>query len=261
MKRTVLNQAQLQLLEQALAAHGSVVTFADLAALLPGKSAAGRRTFVKTLVDAGWLVRIKRGVFQIADMSSLGTLSISRLAVAQIIVPDSYVSFEVALQHWGLHDQLPATVTSIAVQQRGPVVIEGIRYRYVKTVKDYYFGWQTMELSQRQVRVAYPEKSLVDLLQFHRSRSSLSLVIEKLTENHRQIDFDRLQAFLLQANLTTLRLGGYLLDQAGMDTTGLRQRSEASTSVSHATPGSDDYAARWRLYVDPVMTGEAAPLR
>lgn len=144
MKRTVLNQAQLQLLEQALAAHGSVVTFADLAALLPGKSAAGRRTFVKTLVDAGWLVRIKRGVFQIADMSSLGTLSISRLAVAQIIVPDSYVSFEVALQHWGLHDQLPATVTSIAVQQRGPVVIEGIRYRYVKTVKDYYFGWQTM---------------------------------------------------------------------------------------------------------------------
>lgn len=261
MKRTVLNQTQLQLLEQALAAHGSVVTFADLAALLPGKSDAGKRTFIKSLVDAGWLVRIKRGVFQIADMSSLGSLSISRLAVAQIIAPDSYVSFEAALQHWGLHDQLPATVTSVALQQRGPVVIEGIRYRYVKTVEDYYFGWQTVELSQRQVRVAYPEKALVDLLQFHRSRLSLSLVVEKLAENSRQIDFDRLGAFLLRANLTTLRIGGYLLDRAGMDTTRLHQRSEASTSASRATPGSDAFAARWRLYVDPVMTSEAAPWR
>lgn len=244
-----------------MAAHGGVVTFADLATLLPDKSDAGKRTFIKSLVDAGWLVRIKRGVFQIADMSSLGSLSISRLAVAQIIAPDSYVSFEAALQHWGLHDQLPATVTSVALQQRRPVVIEGIRYRYVKTVETYWYGWQIVELSQRQVRVAYPEKALVDLVQFHRSLLSLSLVAEKLTDYSRQIDLNRLEAFLLRANLTTLRIGGYLLDQAGTDTARLHQRSEASTSVSRAAAGSDTFVARWRLYVDPLMTSEPAALQ
>lgn len=48
MKRTVLNQTQLQLLEEALVTYGSVVTFADLAALLPGKSDAGKRTLICT---------------------------------------------------------------------------------------------------------------------------------------------------------------------------------------------------------------------
>jgi predicted transcriptional regulator of viral defense system len=253
MKRTLLTETQLEVLEQALLAHGNILTFADLAAFLPGKSDAARRTFITRLVDAGWLVRIKRGVFQIAEMSSLGTLSISRFAVAQIIVPDSYVSFEAALQYWGLYDQLPAAVVSVALQQHKPMVVEGIRYRYVKTTEAYYYGWQTVEISHRQVRVAYPEKAMIDMLQFHRTPLSLNLVVEKLVDHRREIDFDRLEAFLLRANLTTLRIGGYMLDAIGVDTSTLQERSVASTSASRATARSDRYDARWRLYVDPLM--------
>lgn len=260
MKRTVLTQPQLHVLEQALVIYGNVVTSADLASLLSDKSDAYKRTFIKSLADAGWLVRIQRGVYQIAEMSSLGTLSISRFAVAQILVPESYVSFESALQYWGLHDQLPATVTSVALRQHGPATVEGIRYRYVKTVDAYFYGWQSLEISQRQVRMAYPEKALIDMVQFHRTNLSLSLVAEKLADNRRQIDTDQLTTFLLLANLTTLRIWGYLLDVAGVDTTRLRERSLASTSVSRATLHSDSFVAKWRLYVDPAITPKTRPL-
>jgi predicted transcriptional regulator of viral defense system len=258
MKRTVLNQTQLEILEQALVVYGSVVTFVDLAALLPDKSDAYKRTLIKSLVDAGWLVRIQRGLYQIAELSSLGSLSISRFAVAQILVPESYVSFEAALQYWGLYDQLPAAVTSVALQQHGPVKVEGMRYRFVKTVSTYFYGWQTVELSQRQVRIAHAEKALIDMVQFHRTSLSLSLVVEKLAENRRQLDLDRLKTLLLRSNLTTVRIWGYLLDAAGVDTTSLQERSANSTSASRATSRSNTFIARWRLYIDPVMTELAA---
>ncbi len=253
MKRTILTQTQLHVLEQALLTHGNVVAFADLATLLPDKSDAYRRTFVKNLADAGWLVRHKRGVYQIAELSSLGASTLSRFAVAQILAPESYVSFESALQHWGLYDQLLAVVTSVCLQQHSAATVEGVRYRFVKTTAAYYYGWQMVEISHRQVRMAQPEKALIDMIQFHRTQLSLSLVVEKLAEYRRQLDFDRLEAFLLRANLTTLRIWGHLLDAAGVDTARLHGRSAASTSVSRATPHAHRYDARWRLYVDPLI--------
>lgn len=257
MKRTILTQAQLRLLEQALLAHGNVVTAADLAALLPDKSDAYRHTFIKSLADAGWLVRIKRGLYQIAELSSLGTSTLSRFAIAQLLAPDSYVSFESALQHWGLYDQLLASVTSVSLRQCSPAVVEGTRYRFVKTTSAYYYGWQMVEINHCQVRMAHAEKALVDMVQFHRTQLSLSLAVEKLTAERRQLDLDRLQAFLLRANLTTLRIWGWLLDAAGVDTASLRERTGASTTVSRATPQAASYDARWRLYVDPAMTARA----
>ena len=62
MKRTILNQTQLNLLEQILAAIGPVVTFEQIADLLPGMTVAAKRQFVYRLVQAGWLVRIKKGM-------------------------------------------------------------------------------------------------------------------------------------------------------------------------------------------------------
>jgi predicted transcriptional regulator of viral defense system len=178
-----------------------------------------------------------------------------------LLAPDSYVSFESALQHWGLYDQLLASVTSVSLRQCSPAVGEGTRYRFVKTTSVYYYGWQMVEINHRQVRMAYAEKALVDMVQFHRTQLSLSLAAEKLTAERHQLDLDRLQAFLLRANLTTLRIWGWLLDAAGVNTASLRERTGASTTVSRATPQAASYDARWRLYIDPAMMRAEGPSR
>jgi predicted transcriptional regulator of viral defense system len=261
MKRTVLTQTQLNILEEALLRFGLVVTIDDLAELMSDKRPGYRRKIVKSLVDSGWLVRIKRGVYQIADMSSLGTLSLSRLAVAQILLPDSYVSFEAALQHWGMYDQLLAGIGSVSRQPYyGPDQVDGVRYVFVKTTDVYFYGWQTVEIDQQHVQVATAEKALIDMVQFHRSTLSLSIVREKLETYSHQIDFDQLVHFLLRANLTTQRIFGHLFDQIGWDTTSLHSQLPSSSSVSRMTPSSGIFDARWRLYYD-AQNGELSAER
>lgn len=255
MKRTILTQTQLDMLEKALLRFGPIVTSDELAEIISDKSTSHRRKIVKNLVDTGWLVRIKRGVYQIAEMSSLGTLSLSRLAVAQILLPNSYVSFESALHYWGMVDQLLGTVGSVTRQAYyGPDQVEGTRYIFVKTTDIYFYGWQTVEIGQRQVQIATAEKALIDMVQFHRSPLSLSIVQEKLDIYAHRLDFDRLTHFLLRANLTTLRIWGHLLDQTSYDTSQLLSQSPDSSSVSKMTSNSTVYDAKWQLYHDPVVT-------
>ncbi len=74
MKSAVLNTTQLAFLEELMLRFGKVVTYAQIAPLVPAADAVAKRQFVSRLTNSGWLVRIKKGVYQVADISSLGTL-------------------------------------------------------------------------------------------------------------------------------------------------------------------------------------------
>jgi len=65
------------------------------------------------------------------------------------------------------------------------------------------------------------EKALIDLIQFHRSRYSTDLVLEKLLAFQNDIEHQRLVEFALKANLTTRRIAGFLMDFTGMDSSEL----------------------------------------
>jgi predicted transcriptional regulator of viral defense system len=58
-------------LEEALAEHGNIVTYEQLAPFVPAADPAGKRQFISRLAQLGWLVRIKNGVYQIAELSTL----------------------------------------------------------------------------------------------------------------------------------------------------------------------------------------------
>lgn len=69
MKSTVLNTTQLTLLEELMLRFGQVVTYEQVAPLIPASDPVAKRQFVSKLVNAGWLVRIKKGVYQVADLT------------------------------------------------------------------------------------------------------------------------------------------------------------------------------------------------
>lgn len=257
MKRTILNQTQLNLLEQVLAAIGPVVTFEQIADLLPGMTVAGKRQFVYRLVQAGWLVRIKKGLYQVADLSSLGTLTLSRYAVAQLLVPESYVSFEAALQYHGLYDQLQRATQSAALKQHATVELEGYAYIYVRTKQDAFYGWEEQAIDGQVVKIATSEKALIDLIQLHRTAYSTDVVREKLAEYQATLDWPRLYTYLARANLTTQRIFGWLLDSLHVDSTPLQALVQHSPMVSKLTARSTTYDPKWRLYYEPSLLQNA----
>ena len=80
MKSAVLNTTQLTFLEEVMIHFGRVVTYEEIAPFVPFSDAVAKRQFVSRLASAGWLVRIKKGVYQVADISSLGTLTLKQVS-------------------------------------------------------------------------------------------------------------------------------------------------------------------------------------
>jgi predicted transcriptional regulator of viral defense system len=250
MKRISLTNTDIEILEQAIINFGSVVTFQQLTSLFD-EPVEYARIRISKLVNQGWLTRIKKGVYVISEFSSRGSLAISHLAVVNHLEEDSYISFENALQFHGLFDQYLASIRAITIIQKASRTINGISYHFIKTKSDFFYGWEIHEIYHQNVKIASVEKALIDLIQFHRTRYSADLVLEKLVEYKGEVDFEKLNSFLLKANLTTQRIFGFLLDLAGINSLPLLNSIQDSPSVSYLSNSENNtYNHKWKLYYD-----------
>jgi len=254
MKRISLTDIDTEILEQAIINFGSVVTFQQLTSLFeePVKYA---RIRISKLVNQGWLTRIKKGVYVISEFSSRGSLSISHSAIINALVDEAYISFENALQYHSMFDQYISSVSAVTLTQKTSRKIDGISYQFIKTKPEYFYGWEIHEIDHQHVKIATAEKALIDLIQFHRTRYSVDLVLEKITEFKETINFDRLNSFILQANLTSQRIFGFLLDLAGINSLPLLNSIQDSQSVSYLSKSENNiYNHKWKLYYDEFFT-------
>ena len=234
MKRIFLTKDELEAIETALIEHGAVVTFDQLSSLFHENRQYLRKRINK-LYKQGWLKRVKKGVYVISDLSTRGTLAISHKAIVNILVEEAYISFETALQHHGLYDQLLTSINVVSLNQYKSTTIDRITYNFIKTQQRYFYGWNTHDIEGQMVKIASIEKALIDLIQFHRNRYSTDLVLEKLRTLNHEILHNRLVEYTLRANLTTQRIMGFLLDCSNLDSSHLHEAVKNRQSVSSIT--------------------------
>lgn len=253
MKSASLTLNDSRLLEDAIIAYGDVASFDQLVALSDMEREYARKR-ISQLAAQGWLVRIKKGLYALSDISSRGFLRLSQYVVAQLLVEDSYVSFEAALQYHGMYDQLLQTIRSVARQQYKTTDVGGSTYRFTKTNETYFYGWETVIIDGHQVKMARAEKALLDLLMFDRTVYVTDLVLEILREQHESLDKGCLQEYLSRSSITVQRICGFLLDLAGVDSTVVAALVSESKGSSRITKQSTIYNHKWRLYYDEHFT-------
>ncbi len=250
MKRISLTPVELEVLETAMIEFGAVVSFDQLRSLLD-EDVQYSRIRISKLVKQGWLKRIKKGVFVISDLSTRGKLSISPNAIVNVLVEEAYISFEMALQYYGLYDQLLTNINSVALKQYKATVIDGYTYTFTKTQQRFFYGWDVQRIDGQLVKIASLEKALIDLIQLHRGRYSTDLVLEKLDTFRDDIDQEKLIDFVLKANLTTQRILGFLLDCVGMKSDRIYSAVENRRSVSSISNSENNmYNHKWKIYYD-----------
>lgn len=250
MKRISLTGDELETLETALIEYGAVVTFDQLSSFF-NEDRQYSRIRINKLVKQGWLKRIKKGVFVMSDFSSRGRLSISHSAIVNVMVQEAYISFENALQQNGIYDQLLTNINSVSLKQFKSTTVDKITYNFVKTQQRYFYGWETNDIDGQSVKMASIEKALIDLIQFHRSRYSTDLVLEKLSEFRDDISHQRLVEYALKANLTTRRILGFLMDCTDLNSSKLHTSVVNQQSVSSINNSQDNiYNHKWKLYYD-----------
>ena len=255
MNYTILSIKQSELLERLVVKHGQIVTFQDIFAEAKDDwDYQQAKNLITKLVKNGWLMRIKKGLYAISDLSNRGFLSLSFYAVAGLLVKDSYVSFEAALQYHGMFDQLTGKTISISLKKFKTARLNNMEYNFIQTKKNLFFGWQEVIIDGKTVRIATAEKALLDIINFRKSKYALDLVIEKIKEHHYDLDFMRLAEYSEKYSEATIKTVGLIFDLLNIDSSSIYRLAENSIKTKHSThrmlAGDKKFNAKWRLYYD-----------
>jgi predicted transcriptional regulator of viral defense system len=257
-KNTILTQKDLELLESIVLRYGNIVTFEQIQ---NGAGANTSREVVRARVarisKAGWLLRLKKGLYLVVtDISSLGFTDVSEFVISQSLNQDSYISFESALQYHEMFDQMLTRIDAVTIKKTRTYQVLQKTYTFSSIKKEHYFGFTQEIINKQNVNMAEKEKAILDLIYFRSSGYMISLVLEKLNEYQDEIDFEKLKEYSVLFSLGMIRKTGFLLDQIGMDTTNLYlQKQVKKNSFTRLTQNSSIFNAKWRLYYDPDLIG------
>ncbi len=149
-----------------------VLRTADVMALLDiNKSNASK--LLSRLADSGHVVRIKRGLWVIAE--ELDPLVLPRYLTSPF---PSYVSLQSALYYHGMISQIPRVTycASLARTRRYSTPLGTFSVHHVAA--SFFSGFE--EIGQHGVVMAVPEKALLDFLYFAPAKSRLFVALPEL---------------------------------------------------------------------------------
>jgi len=250
-KITILSLKEADLLEKLIVKHGAMITFNNIFTITkPNLTRQETKNLAAKLVKNGWLMRIKRGLYSISELSSRGFMSVSPYVISNKIISDSYISFAWALQHYGFFDQMAKNIVSVSLKAHKSLLLENIEYKYVKTKPALFFGWNEVQIENYTVRIATPEKALIDMINFHKSISSIDLVIEKLAAYKNDLNIKQMTEYLKKFPITTIKIFGFIFDLLKIDSTSLHSMIKNKTSTHRMLKTSTRFNSKWRLYYD-----------
>jgi predicted transcriptional regulator of viral defense system len=253
-QNTLLSLGDSQLLEQVVLTCGQVATTEELekifAQVYARKDVRARR--ISFLAKAGWLVRIKKGLYLVVtDLSSLAAGNVSNFVISNALNRNSYISFANALNWHGMFDQLTKSVDAVTSARARNYRFQNTEFRFFRVKEELFFGFSKERANGKIVNIAEKEKIILDYLFLRRKAATVSLVFEKLKEHKGAFDFSRMIDYAKAYNLTTQRNLGFLLDAIGVSTDALYEiarKKNAGFSKMHRN--AKTFNAKWRLYYD-----------
>lgn len=240
----------LKVLEQIIIKEGRIVTHSTISKYLKEYSDINKK--ISSLISKGLLVNLRRGVYYISKLGSLGYTSVSSYLIANAIGKKSFVSFEAALKYHSLFNQGLKKYRSISQNQYLEKELENITYEYIKVKKDRYFGFQSEKVDGGNARIAEKERALIDLIEYQRTIGSVSLVLEKLSNYTQEIDFTKLCNYLKCFSQVTIKTFGLFLDNMQIKSSELEKMINKK-STSRLFDSSIEFNNKWRLYYDSVI--------
>jgi len=151
-----------------------------------------------------------------------------------------------------MFDQLIGKTVSVSLKRFKTILLNNVEYKFIKTKKELFFGWQKTIIDNKAVDMATAEKALIDMINFHRSEYVIDLVIEKIKEHKRNLDFARFAEYLKNFSETTIKTFGFIFDLLGINSDAVRNLVKKSIKSKRSThrmlSGDKKFSAKWRLY-------------
>lgn len=259
-------------LAAALASAGLLVfRTEDAVRLAPaGVSRAQVTQLLKALTDAGWLIRLRRGLY--AGTGQLpGGVDVPPFVLATALVSPSAIALWSALAHHDLTDQVPVVVTAITPRKVVTPTMRGSGSSGKRHVwRAAGIECQFVTLSEQRYRIGLErqwigehftfsitdrERTVLDTFAMPGRFGGVSEGLSVLERSLATLDVEKLVDYALQyGSQTLIKRLGWALEQAGVEMSSLMPLME-SASASYAVldpgrPRRGRHDHRWRLVLN-----------
>lgn len=225
-KNVTIPTAGLELVRK-LAAEGDRIFSTDRArefASSVGLSEGYLRQALHHLARAGWLVRIRKGLYVISSTVP-GTSPVHEFEIAMALVKPAAISHRSAMHYHGLTDQSPRkvfvlTTTEASVPRKPRGNDEGYRvgdtlFQFTQTKPERYFGTEKIWVGEARVTITDPERALIDGLLMPQHCGDFAEVLHAFVERGEQLDVERIIRYALQLDTATAKRLGWVLEERG----------------------------------------------
>jgi predicted transcriptional regulator of viral defense system len=184
------------------------------------------------LVDSGWLIRLRRGLY--ARSGTLpGDIHIHSFVIATHLVSPSAVSHWSALNYHGLTEQVPMIVTAFTPKKvvtpsmrkgcdnktsgRHAWEIAGVRYEYVSVKREHFFGIEEVWLDENfKIPITDRERTMLETFITTRMFGGMGEALGVLENHIHELDLEKLAAYALRyGKASVIKRLGWALEQTG----------------------------------------------
>lgn len=155
-------------------------------------------------VKDGRLIKLHKGFYTLAE--PYRKIKPEIFSIANSLKSPSYVSLQSALSWYGLIPEFVPVITSVSTGR--PQVLETPfgRFEYRHVSKNFFWGYQKVELSERQQSfVAVAEKALLDLVYLTSGGDRKEFLEELRLQNLEKLNKDTLRQYAEKSDSPKLR--------------------------------------------------------
>lgn len=225
-REKLINSASGVRLVRRLASEGDrVFTTARARELAPDVdlSEGYFRQALHHLTKAGWLVRLRKGLYALSS-SVPGTTAAHEFEVAMALVEPAAISHWSALHHHGLTEQAPRkifvmTTTGAAVPRSRKVKsktegysVGDMVYQFIQVKPRRFFGTEKIWVNEARVTITDPERTLLDGLMMPKHCGDFGEVLHSFEVRGDRMDLARIIDYALKLDAVVAKRLGWVLE-------------------------------------------------
>ena len=227
----LINSAPGVRLVRKLVSEGDrVFTIARARELAPGVglSEGYLRQALHYLTRAGWLVRLRNGLYALSA-SVPGATPAHEFEVAMALVEPAAISHWSALHHHGLTEQVPrkvfvltATESAVPRSKKAGSSTQGylvgdIFYQFIQVKPERFFGTERIWINEARVTITDPERTLLDGLCRPKYCGDFAEVLHCFEVRGDDLDVGRIIDYALRLDTATAKRLGWVLENQGVE--------------------------------------------
>jgi predicted transcriptional regulator of viral defense system len=224
------------------------------------------------LARAGWLVRLRKGLYALSS-SVPGVSPAHEFEVAMALVHPAAISHFSAMHYHELTDQIPHRVFVMTTTghwvprsdkarngESGYRVGETV-YQFIQVKPERFFGTKEVWIGEARVTVTDMERTLIDGLAMPQCCGGFAEVIHAFAGAHDRLNLDRLIEYALKLNAATAKRLGWVLEKTETERSRLTalERVEVTgySKLDPTGPRRGPYNRSWMIQEN--LAGKVTP--